>query len=88
MGVPVITCPGPTFASRHTLGHLWTIGLADLVAANLDDYILRAAILASDLTRLASLRSRLRSQMEASALCDGKRFAANLLRILQQVWRK
>ena len=27
MGVPVITCPGETFASRHSLSHLSNVGL-------------------------------------------------------------
>ena len=33
MGVPVVTCPGETFASRHSLCHLSNVGLTETVAA-------------------------------------------------------
>ena len=29
MGVPVLTCPGETFASRHSLSHLSNVGLTE-----------------------------------------------------------
>ena len=77
MGVPVITCPGETFASRHSLSHLSNVGLTDSIAGSLKEYVEIAATLAGDLPRLA-----------ASPLCDGKRFAANLVKILQQVWQQ
>ena len=32
MGVPVVTMPGETFASRHSLSHLTSVGLTELVA--------------------------------------------------------
>ena len=34
MGVPVVTWPGETFASRHSLSHLSNVGLTETVAAN------------------------------------------------------
>jgi predicted O-linked N-acetylglucosamine transferase (SPINDLY family) len=88
MGVPVVTCPGETFASRQSLTHILAVGLEELVARDLPDYVDRAVDLAGDLSRLADLRARLRGQMAASPLCDGKRFAANLMSILQGVWQR
>jgi predicted O-linked N-acetylglucosamine transferase (SPINDLY family) len=82
MGVPVVTCPGETFASRHSLSHLSNLGLTETIAANLDQYVDRAISLAGDLPRLAELRSGLRQRMAASALCDGSRFAAHLASLL------
>jgi protein O-GlcNAc transferase len=88
MGVPVITCPGETFASRHSLSHSTNAGLTETIARNLDEYVEIAVSLASDLPRLAALRASLRSQMAASPLCDGNRFAHNLTRILRDIWSK
>jgi predicted O-linked N-acetylglucosamine transferase (SPINDLY family) len=88
MGVPVITSPGETFASRHSLSHLSNIRLSETIARDLDEYVELAVSLAGDLPRLAGIRARLRQQMATSPLCDGKRFADNLLLVLRDVWRK
>jgi protein O-GlcNAc transferase len=88
MGVPVITCPGETFASRHSLSHLSNVGLTETIARDWDGYVELAVGLANDLPRLSALRSGLRERMAASPLCDGKRFAANLMTILRGVWRE
>ena len=87
MGVPVVTCPGETFASRHSLSHLSNVGLTETIARDLDEYVEIAAGLAGDLPRLAAMRAGLRERMAASPLCDGKRFAANFAEILRGVWR-
>jgi predicted O-linked N-acetylglucosamine transferase (SPINDLY family) len=88
MGVPVVTCPGETFASRHSLSHLSNVGLAETIAHDLDEYVKLAVALANDLPRLAALRAGLRQRMAASPLCDGKRFATNLMSLLQDVWEQ
>ena len=87
MGVPVVTCPGETFASRHSLSHLSNIGLTDTIADDLGSYVAFAVGLAGDLPRLAALRARLRDQVAASPLCDGKRFAENLMHVVRGAWR-
>jgi predicted O-linked N-acetylglucosamine transferase (SPINDLY family) len=88
MGVPVITCPGETFASRQSLTHILAVGLEELVARDLADYIERAVELATDQSRLVGMRAGLRERMAASPLCDGKRFATNLMSILHDVWER
>ncbi len=88
MGVPVVTCPGETFAGRHSLSHLSNVGLTETIARDFDEYAEIAAALAHDLPRLAALRAGLRERMAASPLCDGKRFAANFAEILRGVWRE
>jgi protein O-GlcNAc transferase len=87
MGVPVVTCPFETFASRHSLSHLSNIGLTETIARDLDDYVETAVRLATDLPRLAELRAGLRERVAASPLCDGKRFARNFLELFANVWR-
>ena len=88
MGVPVITCPGETFASRHALSHLSNVGLTETIARDFDGYVDLAVALASDLERLAGMRSGLRKRMADSPLCDGKRFAANFMQLLRGAWRE
>jgi predicted O-linked N-acetylglucosamine transferase (SPINDLY family) len=88
MGVPVVTCPGETFASRHSLSHLSNVGLTETVAGDRREYGDAAVRLAGDLPHLASIRAGLRDRMAASPLCDGDRFARDLLSILRDVWRQ
>jgi predicted O-linked N-acetylglucosamine transferase (SPINDLY family) len=87
MGVPVVTCPGETFASRHSLSHMSNMGLTETIAGNLDEYVELAVTLAGDLPWLAALRAGLRDRMASSPLCDGKRFAENFVEVLRSVWR-
>ena len=82
MGVPVVTWPGETFASRHSLSYLTNIGITETIAASREEYIAIAASLAGDLPRLAALRAGLRARMAASPLCDGKRFAKNWMAVI------
>jgi protein O-GlcNAc transferase len=85
MGVPVVTCPGETFASRHSLSHLSNIGMTETVACDLESYINLTVSLASDLPRLAVLRTGLRNRVAASPLCDGKLFARELMLMLREI---
>lgn len=88
MGVPVITCPGDTLASRLSLSLLTSIGLLETVASDPGDYVERAVSLAQDLRHLAALRVAIRPRMEVSPLCDGDRLARNLLDALRTAWRE
>jgi predicted O-linked N-acetylglucosamine transferase (SPINDLY family) len=88
MGVLVLTCPGETFASRHSLSHLSNVGLGDLVAGSREEYLARAVEWAGRPDWLAELRGRLRRQVTESPLCDGERLAANLMTALRGLWRE
>ena len=88
MGVPVLTCPGETFASRHSLSHLANVGLVELVAQGREDYVARAVEWATALDWLSELRQGLRARVAASPLCDGPHFATHLLAALRGVWRE
>ena len=88
MGVPVVTCPGETFASRHSLSHLSNVGLAGTVAGDPREYVELAVRLAGNLPHLAALRAGLRAQMARSPLCDAPRFANDLMTLLRDVWRQ
>lgn len=86
MGVPVITVAGETFASRHSLSHLSTVGLPELVAGDQGDYVKLAVELAGDADRLSDLRLGLRQKMAASPICDGEKFASGFAAIMRQIW--
>jgi predicted O-linked N-acetylglucosamine transferase (SPINDLY family) len=86
MGVPVITCPGATFASRHARSHLSTAGITETIAHTPDDYVELTVRLLGALPRLAEMRAGLRARVAASPLCNGPRFADNLMQRLRGVW--
>ena len=88
MGVPVVTLPGTTPISRQTASFLTCIGHAELIAPSRDAYIRIIRELCAAPGRLADLRSRLRSDMSASLLCDGPRFTCNLERAFLEMWRQ
>jgi predicted O-linked N-acetylglucosamine transferase (SPINDLY family) len=88
MGVPVVTCPGETFASRHGLAHLTAAGVPETIAQDFDDYVKIAVALASDLPRLSAMRAGLRDRLASSPLCDGKRFATHFATLMRGVWRE
>jgi len=87
MGVPVITRPGATFVSRHTATHLANLGLEEMIADDWPAYVRLVVQWATDLPRLAALRAELRTRMAGSVLCDGDRFATDLLALLRPAWR-
>jgi predicted O-linked N-acetylglucosamine transferase (SPINDLY family) len=85
MGVPVVTCPGETFAGRHSLSYLSTVGLTEMIANDLDGYVSQAVRLVADLEGLNALRLGLRERMARSPLCDGDRLAGHLARLLNDI---
>ncbi|MBW4090799.1 MAG: hypothetical protein HIU82_06795 [Proteobacteria bacterium] len=87
MGVPTITVPGETFASRHSASHLSNAGLADWVAADIAAYADRAVAAAADVQALAALRAGLRARVKASPLCDAPRFGRSLGAGLRTAWQ-
>ena len=87
MGVPTVTLPGETFASRHSLSHMSNAGLADWVTGSVEEYIEMAVARAADIPALAALRAGLREMVRQSPLCDAPRFGRNLGAALRETWR-
>lgn len=83
MGVPVITLPGSRPVSRQTLCFLANIGHPEWVAENPGAYVQTAASLAGDLKSLSTIRSRLRTEVAASRLCDATRFTEDFLQAIE-----
>jgi predicted O-linked N-acetylglucosamine transferase (SPINDLY family) len=87
MGVPVVTLAGTHFASRMGVSLLSGVGLTELIANSPEDYVRRAAELATDLPRLAALRTGLRERLVRSPLCDGPGFTRELEGAFRAMWR-
>jgi predicted O-linked N-acetylglucosamine transferase (SPINDLY family)/ADP-heptose:LPS heptosyltransferase len=88
MGVPTVTLRGDRHVSRVGASIMTTVGLGELIAETLDDYIAIAARLARDLDRLATLRSGMRERLRASPLCDAPRFAGAMETAYRDMWRR
>lgn len=69
-GLPVLTCPGESFASRVAASLLTTVGLPELIAATPREYEDLAVALAGDPARLASLKQRLAERRLTAPLFD------------------
>ena len=86
MGVPVITLLGERHAARVGASLLTRLGLTELIAADIDDYVAKASALAADTKRLAGLRAGLRPRFAASALGDPVQFARDVEAAYRDIW--
>jgi predicted O-linked N-acetylglucosamine transferase (SPINDLY family) len=87
MGVPVVTLAGRTAIGRAGVSILSNAGLPELIAQSPEEYIRIATDLASDLPRLAALRSTLRQRLLTSPLMDAKGFARDIEAAYRSMWR-
>ena len=87
MGVPVVTLLGQTPISRQSASLLTCIGHPELIAESRAEYLDILENFCSDTDRLISLRSRLRSDMSSSLLCNGVLFSFNLQCAFRDMWR-
>jgi len=85
-GLPVLTCPGQSFASRAGASLLSAIGLPSLIARDLADYEALAIQLAQHPAALSALRETLQQNIRRSPLFDTPRFVRTLERCFQAVW--
>jgi protein O-GlcNAc transferase len=84
MGVPVVSLFGRTAAGRGGRSILSNVGLPELTADSLDDYVR----LAVDCQRWIALKPTLRQKMIGSPLMDAGRFARDVESAYRDVWRR
>ena len=77
-GLPLLTCPGNSFASRVAASLLTTLELPELIASSAEDYEAKALVLATDASRLTTLREKLAANRRAAPLFDGKQFTRDI----------
>lgn len=86
-GIPVITLPGKTLASRVAASQLTTLGCTDTIAENEEDYVKKAIQLGSDKILLESIKLKIWSLKTESKLFDCKSYTEELENIYQDMWR-
>ena len=87
-GLPVVTCPGPSFASRVAASLLSAAGLPDLITTSPDEYETLARALAHDPDRLATLKARLQRNRDTCALFDIARYTRHLEGAYTTIWER
>ncbi len=87
VGLPAITARGDTFVSRLGASILTSVGLPELVTANMQDYEQLALSLANDPAQLAHLRAKLVGNLATTPLFDSTAFARNLERAYAEMRR-
>jgi protein O-GlcNAc transferase len=87
MGVPVVTCPGQTIASRLAAASLAALGLNHFICRDLNQYIGIAVGMATDLEWLSDLRSKLRALLAESGFGDPVRYSRAVESAYRDMWR-
>ncbi len=87
MGVPFITLAARPSVGRIGSTILHGAGHPEWIATTEEDYIEKTIALASDLPRLAAIRSRLRAELEASPWCDEVGFAKRVEQAYREMWQ-
>lgn len=78
MGVPVLTLPGRSFASRVSSSLVSAAGLPELVCHSPEEYVRRAVALGHDRAQLAAWRAQLLAARGTSLLFDTPRFVREI----------
>ncbi|MCX5541451.1 tetratricopeptide repeat protein [Paraburkholderia sp. CNPSo 3076] len=90
MGVPTVTLPRDSMASRGSTGWLSHLGLEEaFVARDKDDYVNKCAALAEDIEALATVRRELRQHCSQSPIVSASTIAnaaSCAFRIMWQRW--
>ncbi len=86
-GVPVVAMLGGHSPSRGSAGKLKAIGLAELIAENIEEYQALALRLAGDAGRLGALKDKLAENRLSEPLFDTPRFVTNMEKAYQRIWR-
>lgn len=88
MGVPVLTWPGRSFASRVCASLVTAAGLPDLVCDSAAAYVGRAIELGRDKAALAGLRRNLDENRDTCTLFDTPKLVRHLEDLFAQIWAR
>jgi protein O-GlcNAc transferase len=85
-GLPVLTCPSDSFASRVTASLLLAAGLPELIVPSFEEYERRAVHLGTHPAELKIIRDKWAARRTTCALFDTKRFVRNLECAYRLIW--
>ncbi len=86
MGVPVLSLPGRSFASRVCGSLVTAAGLPEMVCASEEEYIAKAVALGSAPAARAALREKLARNRDSCLLFDTPHLTAELERLYRRMW--
>jgi predicted O-linked N-acetylglucosamine transferase (SPINDLY family) len=85
-GVPVLTVPGPTFASRVAASLVTACGLGDFAAPDEESYVALATALAAEPATLIGIRQHLENQRMRLPLFDTDTYARDYEALLRRMF--
>ncbi|MDO1582212.1 O-linked N-acetylglucosamine transferase family protein [Rhizobium oryzicola] len=85
MGVPIVTMPGKTFASRFCASIVHSAGVPELICNTADEYVNLAVNLERDRQSLKTIRESIQRQRETCALRDMPGLARRLEELYWQM---
>ena len=88
MGVPLLTFPGRSFASRVCASLVTAAGLPELVCDGPEAYVARAIALGRDPAGIAALKAKLRDGRESCLLFDAPRLVRDLEAAYRAMWAR
>jgi predicted O-linked N-acetylglucosamine transferase (SPINDLY family) len=88
MGVPVLTLAGEMASRRASSALLLRLGLDELVAQDVANYVDKATGLARSPDKLEGLRPKIRERFLASEICDMPGFVGELEGVYRRLWRE
>jgi protein O-GlcNAc transferase len=88
MGVPTVTLLGERVAGRLSASFLAVLGLEQLVAKTLDEYVALAVDVATSAEWLASERASLRERLLASPIGDARRYTQAVEDTYLELWQR
>ena len=87
-GLPVLTCPGASYASRMGASVCDAAGMPELICGSESEYEERAVALGSDAGQLHALKQRLALQRKDAPLFQPEMFVRSLEQALQDLWQQ
>lgn len=87
-GLPVLTCPGSSFASRVASSLLHTLNLNELIVNDLFEYRAKAVEIAKNPSHLLEIKKKLEYNLASSPLFDIKSTTRSLERAYKEIYFK